>query len=422
MKPRNKIEREVLKLSAKLSPLSNKQRAWAIKTCVNEQDAYRSRSRVSKGSFYLVCSFKGWQILRYFQVSAKFRYHKLTGNVNFNECMQQWLHNGDYVFLSKRRFNWYYTDSFCQFMPLEVRNETRWGFLGDPRLLGWDGVYFASIQKKFRYAIKDFSKKIGFDDIFRSVNAHSFNETLMRCDIEVWKKCRYHKAIYDAGLMGAVKIAIRHGCTSLIHNSLWWDMLDAIRYLKKDLRNPSVICPVNLKEAHDQWLTKAKSRKDRMADKMSKLRQIQEEKRTLVYMEEQAKREEENKQKAKALASIYIAKRKQFFDMDISDGEIHIKVLRSIEEFYEEGKEMHHCVFANGYYDLNKRLSCLILSAKVNGVRMETLEVDIDSFSIIQCHGKYNQNSPLHEEIIKLVEENMWQIKALTVQNHDKTV
>ena len=139
-------------------------------------------------------------------------------------------------------------------------------------------------------------------------------------------------------------------------------------------------------------------------------------------MEEQAKREEENKQKAKALASIYIAKRKQFFDMDISDGEIHIKVLRSIEEFYEEGKEMHHCVFANGYYDLNKRLSCLILSAKVNGVRMETLEVDIDSFSIIQCHGKYNQNSPLHEEIIKLVEENMWQIKALTVQNHDKTV
>ena len=421
MKPRNKIERMVVKLSAELPPLSLKQKTWAIKTCVNEQDAYRSHSRISKGSFYLVCSFKGWQILRYFQVSAKFRYHKLTGNVIFNECMQQWLHNGDYVFLSKQRFYSFYADRFCRFTPLEVRNQTRWSYLGDPRLLGWDGVYYATIQKKFKYAIRDFSKKIDFDDIFRSVNAHSFNETLMRSDIEAWKKCRYHKAIYNADLVGAVKIAIRHGCASLIHDSLWWDMLEAIRYLKKDLRNPSIICPVNLKEAHDLWLTKAQSRKDKMADKMTKLRKIQEEKRELAYMEEQAKREEKNKQKAKALASIYIAKRKQFFDMDISDGEIHIKVLRSVEEFYEEGKEMHHCVFANAYYDLNNRPNCLILSAKVNDIRMETLEVDIDSYSIIQCHGKYNQNSSLHEEIIKLVERNMWQIKSRATQNRGKT-
>ena len=154
---------------------------------------------------------------------------------------------------------------------------------------------------------------------------------------------------------------------------------------------------------------------------MTKMRQIQEEKRMLEYMEAQAKREEENKQKAKALASIYVARRKQFFDLDISSGVIHVKVLRSVEEFFEEGKEMCHCVFANGYYDVNRKPNCLILSAKVNGQRMETLEVDLSSFTVVQCHGKHNQNSAFHDTILNLVRENMWQIKSCVSQKLTKT-
>lgn len=132
----------------------------------------------------------------------------------------------------------------------------------------------------------------------------------------------------------------------------------------------------------------------------------------LAYMEEQAKRDKENKQKAKALASVYIARRKQFFDLDIANGVIHIKVLRSVEEFFEEGKEMCHCVFANGYYDVNKKPNCLILSAKVNGQRMETLEVDLSSFTVVQCQGKCNVNSAFHDAILNLIKENMWKIKS----------
>ena len=54
---------------------------------------------------------------------------------------------------------------------------------------------------------------------------------------------------------------------------------------------------------------------------------------------------------------------------------------------------------------------CLILSAKINGVRIETIEVDLRTFSIVQSRGKHNQNSKFHDEIIKLLQNNIWQIK-----------
>ena len=422
MKPRNKVEREVVKLSTNLPQLSDKQQAWAVKTCIREENAYEYSDRFARGCFYLVVTFKGWQVLRYFQVRAKFRYHKLVDyKIYFKECMQHWMKDGKYVFLSKQRFSGHISDAFCSSANLEVRTNTLWGALGDPRELGWDGVYYASVQDKYKYALRDFGKQICFDDIFRSVNVHPYNETLMRRDLDMWKTCKYHEAVFDSKLMASVRIVIRHGHADYLYDSLWWDMVDFLRYLNKDLRNPTIICPANLKEAHDKWMLAVKSRKRNMADKMEKLRQIQEEKRMLEYMEAQAKREEENKQKAKALASIYVARRNKFFGLDIASGVIHIKVLRSVEEFFEEGKEMCHCVFANGYYDVNKKPNCLILSAKVNGQRMETLEVDLSSFTVVQCHGKHNQNSAFHDAILNLVRENMWQIKSCVNRKVTKT-
>lgn len=410
MKPRNKIEREVVRLSTKVPHLSDKQQAWAIKTCIREEDAYKFSDRFARGSFYIVCTFKGWQVLRYFQVRAKFKYHKMTDKIYFTECMQQWLKDGEYVFLAKQRLMGYQCDAFSMFGKLEVRTHTMWGALGDPRDIGWCGVYYASVQKKYQYALKDLSK-IDFDILFRAINASSYNETLMRKNIEVWKDCLYHNAVYDKNKLAAIKIAIRHGKSSYLYDSLWWDMLDSLIYLKKDLHNPSIVCPADLEEAHDRWLAAMINKKKKVVEKMGKLRQIQDERRTLRYLEEQAKREEENKKKAKSLASVYIARRKNYFGVNIVSGSISINVLRSVEEFFEEGKEMGHCVFANSYYDVNQKPNCLILSAKVNGQRMETIEVNLSTLSVVQCQGKHNVNSPFHDTILKIMNDNMWMVK-----------
>ena len=413
MKPRNKTEREVVKLSDRIPELSDKQREWAIKTCISEDDAYKYSDRFSRGCFYLVCTFKGWQVLRYFQVRVKFRFHKMVKEkIYFKECMQQWLKDGEYVFLAKQRTSGYIEDAFSAFGKLEVRTHTVWSFLGDPRDIGFDGVYYASVQGKYKYALRDFGEKILCDEIFRSVNANPYNETLMRRDIDMWKVCKYHEAVFDREKVSAVKIVVRHGKASYIYDSLWWDMLDSIMYLKKDVRNPSIVCPENLREAHDKWLKATDNKKKKMEDRMTKLRLIAEEKMQLRYLEQAAKAEEENKKKAEAMANVYVDRRKQFFDIDIKDGAIDIQVLKSVQEFFEEGKEMGHCVFRNGYYDVNRKPNCLILSAKVNGQRMETIEVNLADVTVVQCQGHGNINSAFHDAILKLIKDNLWQIES----------
>ena len=93
--------------------------------------------------------------------------------------------------------------------------------------------------------------------------------------------------------------------------------------------------------------------------------------------------------------------------MVIAENDIEIKVLQSVREFFEEGKEMSHCVFANSYYDVLKKPYCLILSAKVNGERMETIEVNLSNNTIVQCRGRHNQDSEYHKQMMDLMSRNM---------------
>ena len=66
----------------------------------------------------------------------------------------------------------------------------------------------------------------------------------------------------------------------------------------------------------------------------------------------------------------------------------------------DEGAELHHCLFSNEYY---LKENSLILSATIEGKRIETIEVSLDTLQVIQSRGVCNQNSPYHEQIVNLV-------------------
>ena len=89
--------------------------------------------------------------------------------------------------------------------------------------------------------------------------------------------------------------------------------------------------------------------------------------------------------------------------MVITDEEIIVKVLESIDEYYNEGKTQGICVFGSGYY---KKADTLILSARIGDEIIETVEVDLRTLEVVQCHGKYNQDTEYHERIIDLVNKN----------------
>ena len=408
MKPRNKLEREVVELSAKLPIISQHQEKWAKERLIRIEEAYNRSSRITVSSFLVITTYKGWQVIRYYMMYTKVAYHKAI-KTWFVECFQHWLKDGKYVFLSKPRAMGYINDAFIPFSEMTIKRDYC-SYLGDPRdVCGWSGVYYARLQPKYKYILQN-RKDIDVDVLLRTVNASPYNETLLRKYPKVWVESRTKGFIYDTEKTAAIKIAIRHKYRTTPE---WYDMIDNLAYLKKDLHNPAFVCPANLHEAHDKWMAAAQKKRERMSDKMTKLRQIAEEKAELRRLEEAEKYNEKLRNEAKSLSALYIKKRERYFDIDITDGIIHIQVLKSVDEFFEEGKEMCHCVFSNRYYDINRKPNCLILSARINGKRTETIEVDLSSNLVIQCRGKHNMDSKYHKQIMNLIDSNMWQIKLL---------
>jgi len=55
---------------------------------------------------------------------------------------------------------------------------------------------------------------------------------------------------------------------------------------------------------------------------------------------------------------------------------------------YEEGDDMHHCVFS--YLDRCISRQCAIFSVKVNDKRIATLEIDLSNLNLVQARGKMN--------------------------------
>lgn len=80
------------------------------------------------------------------------------------------------------------------------------------------------------------------------------------------------------------------------------------------------------------------------------------------------------------------------------------------ESYKKESKNLDGCVnyilseVQNEYY---KKKDSLILSAKVDGVRKETIEVSLKTFSVVQSRAAFNKNSEYHNRIVELVNRNM---------------
>ena len=87
-----------------------------------------------------------------------------------------------------------------------------------------------------------------------------------------------------------------------------------------------------------------------------------------------------------------------------TDGKIAVRWLESGKEISMGGKSMHHCVGTNGYY---KKADSLILSATIDGKRIETVEVSLSQLKVIQSRGVCNKQTEYHDKIVRLVNDNM---------------
>jgi hypothetical protein len=141
-------------------------------------------------------------------------------------------------------------------------------------------------------------------------------------------------------------------------------------------------------------------------------------KREILAREERQRQRQEiiiRQQNLEKAMKEYVERNKKFFGLEIKDKNISISVLKSVEEFKEEGDDLNHCVYTNEYYLKEKSL---ILSAKVDGKRTETIELILPTLKIEQSRGLNNNPTEHHKKIISLVTKNLTKIKKLEYPTH----
>lgn len=378
MKPRNKIQREVVAISAKISPITDKQKQWGITHCYTAKE--RTYEKTMYRYFVISSRVKDWEVCRFFQIRKQRQLYEVIEPVRlwFNadghmevEAMNRFCMSGK-------------MDSWIVGSELTLKNI--------PALYK-DYTQMLPISASKITSVLPILKRNGLKGSFHNMQPRDVIEGLIQNNMfeTLWKCKQYsllHALAFDwnrdynnADKMSAVKIVLHHRY-KVTDGRMWLDMINLLERVHKDIRNPKYVCPANLQKAHDEALELYHKHED-------KQRKIEERKKLL-----------EDKKAAKK----YEIARKRFMSMALSDGNVVIKVLSTVKSVMQEGEAMHHCVFASEYY---KRLDSLLLTAKVNGERIETIEVDLKRYKLVQSRGVCNQNSKYHEEIVSLVNDNM---------------
>lgn len=408
MKPQNKFQQAVVEASKKLLPITQEQIQWGYQNCIEhigqrttkgkitctecnhiftgEEGEYQcpncktklkvltTNKRIFKGCEYLcfITTCQGYQVIRYLMIKCTAKVGSYP-EYSHAEVMQRWIApDGRYCTFAKLRqtMGTMYYDSWIFSTPLELRNEVD----AYNRLFPY---YYYPKQQLIPELKRTGIKKRHFNqrpfDVYRALLKDSRMETLLKS-----KQTHLFKAFLSDtnrkldNYWASIRICIRNWY-QIKDATLWFDYIDYLRMFDKDLYNAKYVCPIDLHKEHDRYMQK-KAKAD-VQKEIEKLREKEE-----AFREAKAK----------------------FFGLVFSDGLIRVRVLESIEEIILEGKLMHHCV--GGYYS---KTDSLILTACIDGKKMETIEVSLSKLQVIQSRGVCNKNTEYHNQIIQLVEKNI---------------
>jgi hypothetical protein len=326
----------------------------------------------------VITAHEGFQVVRTVMLLCGAKVGE-PAKYDYSEVMQRWIApNGKYCTFAKLRqtMGTCYYDSWIFHSDLELRQEPNGKYTTNV----YNQIYTGAVYPRMKFIpeIKRTGVKKAFYgqkplELFRTLLTDPRAETLMKTGYQKllkrlmdsdWKKIDNY--------WSAIRICIRNGY-KINDATLWCDYIDFLRFFGKDLHNAKYVCPADLKAAHDR------------------------------YMAKKAKADEEKEiEELKEKETEFSASKGRFFGLMFSDGVITVRVLESIRDIKLEGKAMHHCV---GSY--HSKEDSLILSATINGKRIETVEVSISKLSVIQCRGACNKITKYHSQIVELVGHNM---------------
>ena len=413
MKPRNKFEKAILAQSKYLRSIRKSQINWAFRECIDHY-AYRlpkgrttcmdcghdwmmkkqidtcicpgcgaklktnltyCRKLQQKQYFTVLTTSGGYQVLRMFILIVEMEKGYKAKPCVFEIGQYWWNEQGRKAVVAIQRVMGHYVDTFSFASPMAIRQDNN----------AYRHIAYSPIYPKFK--VTSTLRRNGFKGDFHGIVPITLIPALLTdSKAETLLKARqypmlshYLRSSFEMDRYWAsIKICIRNGYT-IEDGSMWRDTIDILRHFGKDTNSPKYVCLTDLKAKHDKWTEK---------------KRIEREREELVESRRKAKK---NEKKYKELKG-------RFFGLAFTDGILNIRVLESVEEFAEEGAKMRHCIFSNSYY---LKENSLILSATINGKRIETIEVSLKTLQVVQSRGACNSNTEYHERIINLINKNI---------------
>lgn len=428
MEAKTKHQKEVIALSKKLRPITEKQKEWA------KDQAYKCFVISRNRSYCLECGHKwkdniampqlgdcvcphcnaklkfnqdnsikldvdyvatlatkgGYQVVRMLCIKKLLKKSR-KADVTVREVMQHWISpDGNIDTLTVGNASFGYCIDVWKYEEMEFRSLTESHYMRQN--INPSKVYPSK-------AIIPILKRNGFKSRLYGYSPQDFFVTLLQGDsrFETLLKTKqtallreyktYNYSDSYSKYWRSILICIRNKYT-VSDAGVWFDYLQLLEHYGKDIRNARYICPGNLNKEHDKLA--AKRGKDMKKEKI--LEDV-------------------------ALNDRYQKSKSAFFGIQIQTGNISIAPLKSIEDFKKEAGALKHCVFTNGYYSND---NSLILSAKVDNKSTETIEIDLKELKVIQSRGLQNKSTEYHDTIVNLVNSNMPQV-AKAKMNQLKT-
>ncbi|WP_343697149.1 PcfJ domain-containing protein [Flavobacterium sp.] len=425
MIPKTIIEKQITALSASLAPVPNEFIAWAEKSiflkwgvlsrgkfhCLDCSHTWKPDSAKAECQNYIKCAgcrgklkmqpynkthFKEIEYSAVLDTAGDFQVvriicsHKqmkkgIAPTYFHKEVMQHWISfKGDVrtMSLSVNVFSQAY-DQWKYYSSLEIRPKD---FQNSPKYrIAPYRVYpkLKVISSLKRNGFKTSLHNIAPQILFSALLKDSLAETLLKAS--QISMLTYYLTSSEQHLKQnwqAVKTCLKNNYR-ISNYRIWEDYIDLLRWFKKDLSCALYVCPDGLSESHDRLVLKKRAiqRRKYLIEMRSEILEAQ---------------------------SVYAEDKKDFFGLCFSEKNLTVSVIENVRDFMEEGDNLHHCVFTNEYY---KKRNSLILSAKVDGQSVETIEVSLKNMEIIQCRGMKNNASTHHKQILTLMNRNLYQIK-----------
>lgn len=444
MKPKTKLEHQMIALAEKLPEITEKQRQWAFKHCFSNRAVYKIRKeevkclvcggaavypkerikafadadeyvcpycgatstmeRLNRDTvtrerkyFTILTTFRGYQVARTWEVWRCNYTNQTYASYDLNEVFQIWLTPEGKEVITGRpcgRSPFHLTWEHHKPLVIHKHNASCNGCYQMEDVYDIAGnVLYPDIRitplikrNGWRKELLRYQNFYALTDAMRWLLSVPTAEMLVKTgQLDLFLRM-LRRRDREMPFLHAVRIANRNGYI-VEDASMWLDMLTMAAELGMDTHNPKIVCPDDLKKAHDALL------------------------RPITRKREKERKEQALRQAVEWEAKYQEAKGK-YFGLCFGNEDIVITVIKSVADMAEEGKAMHHCVYNAAYY---RREDALILSARdAQGNRLETIEVNLRTFRVEQSRGVCNKVSPQHAAIVALVQQNMCKIRELT--------